>query len=199
MAEEESIGSHKVVLIGDSGVGKDDIINNLAGNEFYESHITTIGMDSVSKDIDVDGTIVRLEVWDTAGQERFRAISSSYYRAARAIIVIYSIDDVATFNNVCMWLECIEHNTSVPPIVYLVGNKSGHVDKRVVEESEGQKVADKYGIKFMEISTKESYNIEELFYSVAKDIKEAVLAEGSAKETVNIRSANENTKSGSCL
>lgn len=196
---EESIGSHKVVLIGDSGVGKTAIINNLAGNEFHESHITTIGVDFSCKDINVDGTIVRLEVWDTAGQVRFRAISSSYYRAARAIIVVYAVDDAATFNNIRMWLECIEHNTNVPPIVYLVGNNRNLADKRVVEESEGQKVADKYGIRFMEISTKESHSIEELFYSVAKDIKEAPLAEDSEDETVNIRNANKNTKSGSCL
>ena len=203
--EEDTIGSHKVILIGDSGVGKTAIIRRFSDNEFRESHITTIGVDFRSKDLDIDGTTIRLQIWDTAGQERFRAIASSYYRGAHAIIVVYAIDDVNSFQNVRTWLTDIDNNTkskdstkAAPTIVkYLVGNKADIAEMRRVEEDAGRKEAESYGIKFVETSAKESTNIEELFEQVARDIKEVAFSMENHEGNVDPSSKGSN-KSGCC-
>ena len=204
-AEEDTIRSHKVILIGDSGVGKTAIIRRFSDNEFRESHITTIGVDFRSKDVDIDGTPIRLQIWDTAGQERFRSIASSYYRGAHAIIIVYAIDDKASFQNVRMWLADIDYNTkpkdsakAAPTIVkYLVGNKADLSDRRVVEESLGRKEAESYGIKFSETSAKDSTNIEELFEQVARDIK-SVASSLENPEGNAVPGSGKPDKSGCC-
>ena len=170
--DELSVNPYKIILLGDSSVGKTAIIQRFFQNEFQESHLTTIGVDFRFKNVEVDGTVISLQVWDTAGSERFRTITSSYYRGADAIIIVYAVNDTDSFQNVRTWLTDIDEHVSWPLVKYLVGNKADLEDDRCIEERTGKKEADNYGIKFMETSAKTSLNIEELFMSIAKDIQE---------------------------
>lgn len=177
----EDIPQYKIILIGDSTVGKTSIINRFSENDFSKTHIATIGVDFCYADVKVDGSPVRLQIWDTAGQERFKSIARSYYRGAQGVIVVYAIDNLGSFQNVRKWLAEIDNNLdtisdgsaeSAPPVVkYIVGNKCDLADVRCVEEKRGKNEAETFEIKFMETSAKSSHNIEELFVSIARDVK----------------------------
>lgn len=197
MAEEENIGQFKVILIGDSGVGKTAIIGRFSEDEFRENHISTIGVDFRYKHVEVDGGVVRLQVWDTAGQERYRTITKSYYREAQAIIVVYAINDKSTFQSVRTWLSEIDKNVSTPIIKYLVGNKADLEYDRCIDEETGRSEAESFGVKFFETSAKTSQNIEELFTSIAKDLKETVKPVTPATNTVKIGGSSQKPKSKS--
>eukprot|EP01101_Sappina_pedata_P006579 TRINITY_DN32_c1_g1_i1.p1 TRINITY_DN32_c1_g1~~TRINITY_DN32_c1_g1_i1.p1 ORF type:complete len:217 (+),score=79.53 TRINITY_DN32_c1_g1_i1:66-653(+) len=162
---------YKLLIIGDSGVGKSCLLLRFADDIFTDSFISTIGVDFKIKTIDIDGAKVKLQIWDTAGQERFRTITSSYYRGAHGIIVVYDITDQKTFTNITKWLKEIE--TFAGPLVQkvLVGNKNDMVD-RVVTVEQGQELAAKLSIPFIETSAKESHNVEKAFQIMAKDIKD---------------------------
>ena len=204
--EEENVVSYKVILLGDSGVGKTSIISRYFQNNFNETHIATIGVDFRYKSINIDGTVVRLQVWDTAGQERFRAISRNYYRDVDAIIVVYSVTDINTFQGVRTWLSEIDSNSAKdsrtngePQLVkYLVGNKADMTDKKCVEEARGLNEANTYGTKFMETSAKNGYNIEELFVNVARDLKESIPRTPAGPDNVDLNPESSKKKKGCC-
>lgn len=176
--EDDNIVTYKVILIGDSAVGKTAIINRFSKNDFSETHITTIGVDFGCKSVDINGTTVKLQLWDTAGQERFQSISKNFYRGAHAIVVVYAIDDEESFRNIRTWLMDIEKETTsngnsgqqTGVVKYLVGNKADLNERRVVDKMNGMNEAEKYGIKFMETSAKDTQNVEELFTNIARDI-----------------------------
>lgn len=179
--EEEETETYKIILIGDSAVGKTSIINRFSKDEFSEKLLSTIGVDFRCKDINVDGTLVKLQLWDTAGQERFQSISKNFYRGAHGIIVVYAINDINSFQSVRVWLTEIDKNIgandtstfgAAPTVVkYLVGNKADLEDVRCVVAKSGKAEAETYGIKFMETSAKSAKNIEELFVDIARDIR----------------------------
>ena len=198
--EEGEIEQFKVILLGDSGVGKSAIIGRFSDNEFHASHITTIGVDFRYKDVTVDGTTVRLQIWDTAGQERFRTITNKFYRNTSAIIIVYAIDDVNSFQNVRTWLADIDSHISAdqgsansePKLVkYLVGNKADLDERRCIEVDTGMHEADTYGIKFIETSAKMPFNIDKLFALVARD---ALKESQSLKKTQNAFVLEDNVK-----
>lgn len=128
----------KLLLIGDSGVGKSCLLLRFADDTYTESFISTIGVDFKIRTIDLEGKTVKLQIWDTAGQERFRTITSSYYRGAHGIIVVYDITDAESFANVRMWLKEVERYGSEGVSKLLVGNKSDLTSKRAVEYSAGK-------------------------------------------------------------
>ncbi|KAJ6239879.1 ras-related protein rabd2a-like [Anaeramoeba flamelloides] len=161
----------KLLLIGDSGVGKSCLLLRFADDTYTESYISTIGVDFKIRTIDLDGKTVKLQIWDTAGQERFRTITSSYYRGAHGIIVVYDTTDLDSFNNVKTWLQEIDRYASENVNKLLVGNKSDLVSKRVVEHETAKSLADQLGIPFIETSAKNSSNVEEAFILMAKEIK----------------------------
>jgi Ras-related protein Rab-1A len=113
-----------------------------------------------------------LQIWDTAGQERFRTITSSYYRGAHGIIVVYDVTDIETFNNVKQWLQEIDRYASEGVNKLLVGNKSDLVSKKVVEYQVAKDFADSLGIPFLETSAKNATNVEQAFLTMAKQIKD---------------------------
>ena len=207
MAEEnENIAQYKVILLGDSGVGKTAIINQYFKKDFIDTHIATIGVDFRFKDIDIGGTVIRLQVWDTAGQERFRAISRNYYRDADAIIVVYSVTEMTSFQGVRTWLSEIDSNhvaersveNEAPRIVkYLVGNKSDLAGLRTVDEARGRNEAGIYEAKFLETSAKDGTNIDELFAGVARDLNELIPRTSKDSGNVDLDS-NSSGKKGCC-
>jgi Ras-related protein Rab-1A len=161
----------KLLLIGDSGVGKSCLLLRFADDTYTESYISTIGVDFKIRTIELDGKTVKLQIWDTAGQERFRTITSSYYRGAHGIIIVYDITDRESFDNVKQWLNEIDRYACENVNKLLVGNKCDMDSKRQVEYEEAKAFADERGIPFLETSAKDSTNVEKAFIQMAGDIK----------------------------
>lgn len=161
----------KLLLIGDSGVGKSCLLLRFADDTYTESYISTIGVDFKIRTIELEGKTIKLQIWDTAGQERFRTITSSYYRGAHGIIVVYDITDQETFNNVKQWLQEIDRYACENVNKLLVGNKCDLTAKRAVETATAKEYADQLGIPFLETSAKSSANVEQAFLTMASEIK----------------------------
>jgi len=161
----------KLLLIGDSGVGKSCLLLRFADDTYTESYISTIGVDFKIRTVELDGKTIKLQIWDTAGQERFRTITSSYYRGAHGIIVVYDVTDVDSFNNVKQWLHEIDRYASENVNKLLVGNKSDLASKRAVTFEQGKEFADSLGIEFVETSAKNATNVEKAFMAMSSQIK----------------------------
>eukprot|EP00200_Dunaliella_tertiolecta_P005975 CAMPEP_0202355150 /NCGR_PEP_ID=MMETSP1126-20121109/10166_1 /ASSEMBLY_ACC=CAM_ASM_000457 /TAXON_ID=3047 /ORGANISM="Dunaliella tertiolecta, Strain CCMP1320" /LENGTH=225 /DNA_ID=CAMNT_0048947721 /DNA_START=239 /DNA_END=917 /DNA_ORIENTATION=- len=173
----------KLLLIGDSGVGKSCLLLRFSEDSFTSSFITTIGIDFKIKKIMVDNKLVKLQIWDTAGQERFRTITSAYYRGAMGILLLYDVTDEASFNNIRNWMRNIEQHASDNVNKILVGNKSDMAnEKRAVPYSKGKALADEYGVQFFETSAKENINVEEVFTAIAKDVMKRLEQEQAQQE-----------------
>lgn len=160
----------KILLIGDSGVGKTCLMFRFSDSKFQESYISTIGVDFKMKTLEVDEKKIRLQIWDTAGQERFRTITSSYYRGANGIIVIFDITEEDSFENVKHWLSEIERYATDGVVKMLVGNKCDMTEQRAVQTATAEEVAKQLGVAFYESSAKTAENVEEIFQRMARDI-----------------------------
>lgn len=167
----------KLLLIGDSGVGKSCLLLRFADHTYTESYISTIGVDFKIRTIELDGKTIKLQIWDTAGQERFRTITSSYYRGAHGIIVVYDVTDSESFNNVKQWLNEIDRYACETVNKLLVGNKCDLVSKKAVNYETAKAFADKLDIPFLETSAKAATNVEKAFMTMASEIKATVAAQ----------------------
>lgn len=183
----------KLLLIGDSGVGKSCLLLRFTDDSFTTSFITTIGIDFKIRIFELDGKRIKLQIWDTAGQERFRTITTAYYRNAMGILLVYDVTDESSFNNIRNWIKNIEQHASDNVNKILVGNKADMDEsKRAVSTARGQELADEYGIKFFETSAKTNINVEQAFFSIAKDIMKR-LSETDfrpAPQTITINNPN---------
>ena len=189
----------KLLLIGDSGVGKSCQLLRFSDGSFTTSFITTIGIDFKIRTIELDGKRIKLQIWDTAGQERFRTITTAYYRGAMGILLVYDVTDEASFNNIRNWIRNIEQHASDNVNKILVGNKADMDEsKRAVPTSKGQALADEYGIKFFETSAKTNMNVEEVFFSIARDIKQRLADTDSKSEphTIKINQPDQTASGG---
>ena len=181
----------KLLLIGDSGVGKSCLLLRFADDTYTESYISTIGVDFKIRTIELDGKCIKLQIWDTAGQERFRTITSSYYRGAHGIIIVYDITDKDSYNNVKQWLNEIERYANESVNKLLVGNKADLEEKRMVQTDTAKEYAASSDINFLETSAKEKMNVERSFMKIAAQIMERMNAEGlqgsnTAKPAANL-------------
>ncbi|KIM49279.1 hypothetical protein M413DRAFT_438459 [Hebeloma cylindrosporum] len=193
----------KLLLIGNSGVGKSCLLLRFADDTYTESYISTIGVDFKIRTIELEGKTVKLQIWDTAGQERFRTITSSYYRGAHGIIVVYDVTDDESFTSVKQWLQEIERYASEGVNKLLVGNKSDLTSKKVVEYSVAKEFADQLNIPFLETSAKNATNVEQAFLTMAKQIKDRMgsssTPSGAAKSsTVTPGQTVQSQQSGGC-
>jgi len=141
-------------------------------NTFTDSFIATIGSDYKTREIDMDGSKVKLQIWDTAGQERFRTITSSYYRGAHGIVVVYDTTNQETFQNVQKWLQEIDRYAGEDVHRLLVGSKSDLASERKVTADEAKDLADQMNLEHIETSSKDNNNVEEAFKLMATAIKE---------------------------
>ncbi|KAF9152256.1 GTP-binding protein [Mortierella sp. AD011] len=165
----------KLLLIGDSGVGKSCLLLRFSDDSFTPSFITTIGIDFKIRTIELDGKRIKLQIWDTAGQERFRTITTAYYRGAMGILLVYDVTDERSFSNIRNWFSNIEQHASEGVNKILIGNKCDMPDKKVISKDQGQALADEFGIKFLETSAKSNICVEEAFFSLARDIKKRMI------------------------
>jgi len=159
----------KVVLIGDSGVGKSNLLSRYTRNEFNMESRSTIGVEFATRSIEIDGKTVKAQIWDTAGQERFRAITNTYYRGAVGAILVYDIAKYVTFENVTRWLTELREQGDANLCILLVGNKSDLGHLRAVTTEEAREFTEQHGLKFIETSALNSNNVEEAFSSILKE------------------------------
>ncbi|KAL9459547.1 hypothetical protein AB3S75_002864 [Citrus x aurantiifolia] len=179
----------KLLMIGDSGVGKSSLLLSFTSDNFEELS-PTIGVDFKVKYVDVGGKKLKLAIWDTAGQERFRTLTSSYYRGAQGIIMVYDVTRRDTFTNLSdVWAKEIDlYSTNQDCIKLLVGNKVDKESERVVTKKEGINFAREYGCLFIECSAKTRVNVQQCFEELVLKILDtpSLLAEGSKGLKKNI-------------
>ncbi|CAH8445368.1 unnamed protein product [Dicrocoelium dendriticum] len=161
----------KLLLIGDSGVGKTCLLFRFSDDEFNLTFIATIGIDFKIRTIEIDGKKIKLQIWDTAGQERFRTITTAYYRGAMGIMLVYDVTNAKSFQNIRLWMRNIDQHANQDVEKMLLGNKCDAVDQRQVTTEEAKEFADSFSIRFLETSAKSGARVEEAFRSLAKDIK----------------------------
>jgi GTPase SAR1 family protein len=215
----------KLLLIGDSGVGKSCCLLRFSEDSFTPSFITTIGIDFKIRTIELDGKRVKLQIWDTAGQERFRTITTAYYRGAMGILLVYDVTDERSFNStsdmrfqeledhalirqfldIRTWFSNVEQHATEGVNKILIGNKCDWEEKRAVSTEQGQALADELGIPFLEVSAKSNINVDKAFYSLASDIKTRLIdsartdqASGPKVDVSNSDNANGAGMGGKC-
>jgi len=167
----------KLVLLGDASVGKSSILMRFLQNKFSEGIETTVGAAFSTKTIESRNRQIKFEIWDTAGQERFRTITSSYYRGAHGIIVVYDVTDKESFKHVQHWMEEIDKYAADGVNKLLVGNKCDMSSKKVVSYDEAKELADHIGVQFLETSAKNAHNVEQAFQVMAAQIKQRVASQ----------------------
>ncbi|VFQ72422.1 unnamed protein product [Cuscuta campestris] len=169
-AAEEEEYLFKIVIIGDSAVGKSNLLSRYAMNEFHPHSKTTVGVEFQTQTLRIDGKEVKAQIWDTAGQERFRAVISAYYRGAFGALVVYDITRRTTFDSVPRWIQELNTHSETTVARMLVGNKSDLGKIRAVSVEEGRSLAEAEGLFFMETSALDSTNVTRAFEMVVRDI-----------------------------
>ncbi|CAG9334028.1 unnamed protein product [Blepharisma stoltei] len=159
----------KLVLVGDSGVGKSCLLLRFADDTFSESYISTIGVDFRFKTFTIDNKLVKLQIWDTAGQERFRTITSAYYRGADAILIVFDKTNKESLDHIKDWVEEI-NKYSEGSVRVLLGNKCDRNDKVEVSEEMGQKYAEMYGMMYVETSALSAHHVSEAFFMATREL-----------------------------
>lgn len=174
MADREYL--FKCLLIGDSGVGKSALLLRFCDRLFNSTYITTIGVDFKIRTITVNGATVKLQIWDTAGQEKFRTITSTYYRGAHGIMIVYDVTSRESFENVKMWIKEVQNHAGPSVVRWLIGAKIDLRTPEMVSEGscvsteEGAALAAELGIPFIETSAKNGDNVEQSFTDLATKI-----------------------------
>ncbi|KAM8846807.1 ras-related protein Rab-15 isoform 2-T2 [Synchiropus picturatus] len=181
----------RLLLLGDSGVGKTCLLCRFTDNEFHSSHISTIGVDFKMKTLLIDGVKVRIQIWDTAGQERYQTITKQYYRRAQGIFLVYDITSERSFQHIMKWASDVDEVQKI-----LVGNKSDEVGKRQVATEQGIKLAKAYGMDFFETSAFTNKNITETFTRLSEQVlaankKDLDLLRVSMTEELNLADLEE--------
>ena len=189
----------KVLLLGDSDVGKSSLILRYTDDTFNSKLINSIGVDFKMKKQEIDGKVIKVQIWDTAGHERFRSITYSYYRGANAIIIVFDLSDKKSFINITEWLKQIGKHAKENVFMFLVGNKSDLVDERKVTYEEAKQYADEHELPYIETSAKEGININELFDSSIKSfLTNAKNFGGDKNIKLNNQNANTSEKNACC-
>ncbi|XP_021768962.1 ras-related protein Rab2BV-like [Chenopodium quinoa] len=164
----------KIVLIGDSGVGKSNILSRFTRNEFCLESKSTIGVEFATRTLQIEGKVVKAQIWDTAGQERYRAITSAYYRGAVGALLVYDLTKKQSFDNVNRWLHELRDHADSNIVIMLVGNKSDLKHLRGVSQQEGQFLAEREELVFLETSALDSTNVEKAFQTILLDIYQVI-------------------------
>ena len=160
----------KLILIGDSYVGKSNILLKYLKNQFNENSKTTIGVEFGTKNIIINNKRIKIQIWDTAGQERYRSITSAYYKGAKGALIVYDITRKNTFDNIDKWITDLKLNGDKNICIIILGNKSDLIDKREINKNDGIKKAEMYKTAFLETSALNGDNISKAFDELIEQI-----------------------------
>lgn len=189
----------KILLLGDSAVGKTCLLLRYCDDVYSESHVATIGLDYRVKTIEIDNKKIKLQIWDTAGQDRFRSITQSYYKGSHGILLLYDVTDSITFQNVKQWVIQIREYSPKEVILILVANKVDS-NKREVLREEGEEFAEEKNMIYIETSAKDGKNVKEAFDLLYNRIykEQASLSISTKKKVKRLSDVGENSSNSKC-
>ena len=195
----------KLILIGDSYVGKSNILLKYLKNQFNENSKTTIGVEFGTKNIIINNKRIKIQIWDTAGQERYRSITSAYYKGAKGALIVYDITRKNTFDNIDKWITDLKLNGDKNICIIILGNKSDLIDKREINKNDGIKKAEMYKTAFVETSALNGDNISKAFDELIEQIvinNKNIFQDDNENEIdkgVNLNDEKNNNKKKCCL
>ncbi|KAM7381580.1 hypothetical protein PAMA_012425 [Pampus argenteus] len=201
-AAANKICQFKLVLLGESAVGKSSLVLRFVKGQFHEYQESTIGAAFLTQTLCLNDTTVKFEIWDTAGQERYHSLAPMYYRGAQAAIVVYDITNTDTFARAKNWVKELQRQASPNIVIALAGNKADIANKRAVELQEAQTYADDNSLLFMETSAKTSMNVNEIFMAIAKKLPkndpQGGAGQGGRTRGVDLQEAAPQGRSSQC-
>lgn len=195
MADEEYDMIFKVVLIGDSGVGKTNILSRYVRDDFSIETKSTVGVEFGSKVLKVNNTNIKIQIWDTAGQERYKSITKAYYKGAKGAFVVYDITRKETFSSVEKWVDELKNNGDEGVCIILLGNKCDLEEQRQVPTEDAMRKSDCYKIAFCETSAMQAVNIDKAFTIMVEEIMKQI----GKKDEGRVNSIGNNDKNGIIL
>ena len=198
----------KVVIVGDSGVGKTNLIKRFFSNQFSLTTKATVGVEFLSKSYRINEQVFKIEMWDTAGQERYKSITAAYYKGAKGALVVFDTTMKSSFENIERWMEEIKEKAAKDMKIMIIGNKTDLVEERVVNTEEALTKAKELQAPIMETSALNGSNVKEAFYDLLKemykeikqkiDIVESKIAAEGGKDGIQLNTNEEETKKGCC-
>ncbi|KAI3764326.1 hypothetical protein L2E82_14333 [Cichorium intybus] len=165
---------YKVVVIGDSAVGKTQMLSRFTRNEFFFDSKSTIGVEFQTRTLNIQSKVIKAQIWDTAGQERYRAVTSAYYRGALGAMLVYDITKRQTFDHVARWVEELRVHADKTIVIALIGNKADLEEKREVPSEDAMEFAENQGLYFFETSALTGDNVEAAFFKLLEEIYSVV-------------------------
>jgi Ras-related protein Rab-11A len=206
--DEHEDYSVKIVIVGDSGVGKSNILSRFVQNEFSNDCRATVGVELSTKSYKINDKVIKLHLWDTAGQERFKSITSAYYKGAKGAVIVYDITNSESFSHIDKWLREIRELGGKGISVIICGNKSDLEDSRQVSKDEGIEKSQSNGLIFLETSALNSSNIEEAFQRLLIEIYNSTIKQAISKQEedftqgdtlkIDVKKEDEKKKKGCC-
>lgn len=160
----------KILVVGDSSVGKSCLLLRYADNTFSNTHMATIGVDFKLKTEVINNKKTKIQIWDTAGQERFRTITGSYYRGAHGIILVFDVTNEESFKNIPRWLDEIKSHASDTVSICLIGNKCDLKNQRAVTVAQAEELAKELDIPYLETSAKDAINVDKAFQTIINSV-----------------------------
>ena len=196
----------KVVVVGDSGVGKTNLIKRFVTNTFSANSKATVGVEFISKSYRINDQVFKIEIWDTAGQERYKSITAAYYKGAKGALIVYDTTQKTSFENIDKWMSEIKEKSSKDMKLMIIGNKIDLKDERQVETDEALAKAQILEAPIMETSALDATNVKEAFYDLLKEMYKEVkkkldVVESQAEggnEGIQLETNEENQKKGCC-
>ena len=203
MAEDDYEMMVKIILIGDSAVGKTNIMSKYLKNEFHEDSKATVGVEFGSKQFKIEGHTIKAQIWDTAGQERYKAITSAYYKGAKGAFVVYDITRKGSFESIEKWVNDLTSTADKKLTIVVIGNKCDLEDQRQITKEQGEEKANKLEVAFLETSAFSGENLDKAFEMMMNEIykkcHEEMLAEGDVDiieggQDINLARKNDNSE-----
>ena len=196
MEEDRYAVLFRIILVGDTSVGKTNIINKYIKNEFQEDFYATIGVEFSHKQFIVDNHKIKAQIWDTAGQERYKAITRAYYKGAKGAFIVYDITRKDTFDDIDKWRNELVNSCNKEVTIMLIGNKCDLEDSREISKEQGEEKAKSFGFSFLETSAYSGENLEKGFEMLIKEIYQKYKIEQKANDDMDLSGGVEELKIG---
>ena len=179
----------KIVIVGDTGVGKTGLVRRFIQNTFSKNTKATVGVEFISNNYKINNKIIKIEIWDTAGQERYRSLTSSYYKGAKGAMIVYDVTNKTSFENIDKWYTDMKDATEKDITVLMIGNKTDLTDKIVISSQVSKDKAFTLNIPVLETSALNASNVKEAFYLLIKEVytnfnKNQKKEEGSSSKNI---------------